>query len=53
MRKDLSGVNEWAKHTRNTAYGRRGINKRVRGHVKEALRPQSEGRRQKVACGMD
>lgn len=30
MRKDESGVNEWCRHTRNTAVGKRGVNKRNR-----------------------
>ncbi len=37
MRKDDSGVHEWCKHTKNTAHGKRGINKLVRKHAKDAL----------------
>ncbi len=37
MRKDDSGVHEWCKHTKNSVYGKRGINKRVRKHAKDAL----------------
>lgn len=39
MRKDESKVREYPKHTRNAGgYGKRGVNKRVRNNVKQALR---------------
>jgi hypothetical protein len=38
MRKDESKVSEWCKHTRNArGLGKRGVNKRVRKHVKDTL----------------
>jgi hypothetical protein len=41
MRKDEAKRHEWCKHSRNSACGRRGHNKRVRKNVKAALRKGS------------
>ena len=41
MRKDESGVKEYAKHTRNAgAYSKRGVNKRARKNAKINLQRQ-------------
>lgn len=49
MRKDESNAKEWAKHTRNTKYGKAGINRKARRKVKEhieklAPEPESSNR---------
>lgn len=40
MRKDDSGIREYAKHTRNVPGGRRRVNKAVRRKAKAALRKE-------------
>ena len=37
MRKDESGTSKWVKHTKNTKYGKAGINRRVRKNVKNHI----------------
>ncbi len=38
MRKDSAGKTDWVKHTRNSQWGKRGHNKRVRREVQTQLR---------------
>ena len=43
MRKDGVNKGEWAKHTRNTARGKSGMNRRVRRHHKKICRKAKKG----------
>ena len=44
MKKDDSNVGEWAKHVRNTKYGKRGINKRNRKNGKAKVQKEDASR---------